>query len=107
MAERAQQGFATATDLADYLVNKGVAFRDAHAIVGRAVAHAIDQECDLADLPLADLQGFCAAIDADVFAILTLEGAAASRNHFGGTAPEQVRAAAERGHARLAAVLPS
>jgi argininosuccinate lyase len=107
MGERAKKGFATATDLADYLVNKGVAFRDAHAIVGRAVAHAIDQECDLADLPLADLQGFCAAIDADVFAILTLEGAAASRNHFGGTAPEQVRAAAERGHARLAAVLPS
>jgi argininosuccinate lyase len=103
----ARRGFATATDLADYLVRKGVAFRDAHEIVGRSVRHAIERDRDLAELPLSELQQFSDAIDEDVFAILTLEGSVASRNHLGGTAPDQVRAAAARGRERLEAVLPS
>ncbi|MDZ7828308.1 MAG: argininosuccinate lyase [Halofilum sp. (in: g-proteobacteria)] len=107
MADRCRKGFATATDLADYLVRKGVAFRDAHEIVGRSVRHAIEQDCDLAELPLTDLQQFSDAIDADVYEVLTLEGSVASRNHLGGTAPEQVRAAAARGRERLDAVLPA
>jgi len=107
MADRCRKGFATATDLADYLVRKGVAFRDAHEIVGRSVRHAIEQGSDLADLPLADLQQFSDAIDADVYDVLTLEGSVASRNHLGGTAPEQVRAAVGRGRERLDAVLPA
>jgi len=107
MAARCRKGFATATDLADYLVRKGVAFRDAHEIVGRSVRHAIEQDRDLADLPLAELQQFSNAIAEDVYAVLTLEGSVASRNHLGGTAPEQVRAAAERGRGRLEAVLPA
>ena len=102
MAARARKGFATATDLADYLVRRGVAFRDAHEIVGKSVRHAIDRDCDLADLALADLQQFSAVIDDDVFAVLTLEGSVASRDHLGGTAPAQVRAAVDRGRARLA-----
>ncbi len=106
MAERAQKGFATATDLADYLVRKGVAFRDAHAVVGQAVRHAIARDCDLAQLPLAELQRFSVSIEADVFDVLTLEGSAASRDHLGGTAPRQARAAARRGRERLDAVLP-
>ncbi|MDZ7748213.1 MAG: argininosuccinate lyase [Halofilum sp. (in: g-proteobacteria)] len=106
MAECARRGFATATDLADYLVRRGVAFRDAHEVVGRAVRHAIEQRCDLAELPLADLQRFSAAIEADVYDVLTLEGSAASRDHLGGTAPDQVRAAVQRGRGRLDAVLP-
>ncbi len=106
MAERCRRGFATATDLADYLVRKGVAFRDAHEIVGRSVRHAIERDRDLAELPLSELRQFSDAIDEDVFAILTLEGSVASRNHLGGTAPDQVRAAAARGRERLDAVLP-
>ena len=102
MADRARRGFATATDLADYLVRRGVAFRDAHEIVGQSVRHAIERDCDLADLPLAELQQFSAAIDADVYAVLTLEGSVASRDHIGGTAPRQVRAAVGRGRERLA-----
>lgn len=94
--QTARQGFATATDLADYLVRAGVAFRDAHEIVGNCVAHAIKQECDLSDLPLADLQHFCPVIRSDVYDILTLEGSVAARCHLGGTAPEQVLAAARR-----------
>jgi len=106
MADRAKKGFATATDLADYLVRKGVAFRDAHEIVGKTVRHAIESECDIADLPLADLQQFSNAIEQDVYEVLTLEGSAASRNHLGGTAPDQVRAATKRGHNRLNETLP-
>ncbi|MDZ7788315.1 MAG: argininosuccinate lyase [Halofilum sp. (in: g-proteobacteria)] len=101
MADRAKKGFATATDLADYLVRKGVAFRDAHEIVGKTVREAIDQGCDIADLNLADLQQFSDTIENDVYEVLTLEGSAASRNHLGGTAPDQVRAATKRGHTRL------
>ena len=90
------RGFATATDLADYLVKKGVAFRDAHHAVGSAVAHATEQGCDLSELSLETLQGFSDRIEADVFACLTLDGSAAARDHVGGTAPVQVRAAVAR-----------
>jgi len=86
MRAAAQQGFATATDLADYLVKKGVPFRDAHDTVAAAVRHCEAHGCDLADLSLAALQGFHAAIGEDVFRILTLEGSIAARNHIGGTA---------------------
>ncbi len=97
----ASRGFATATDLADYLVRKGVPFRDAHEAVGRAVAFAEQQGVELAALSLNDLQRFSAVIESDVFAVLTLEGAVAARDHLGGTAPAQVRAAAARARARL------
>lgn len=100
--EAARAGFATATDLADYLVRKGVPFRDAHAVVGGAVRHAIDCNCDLSELPLETLQGFSAAIDKDVYDVLTLEGSVSARNLPGGTAPEQVLAALRRGRDRLA-----
>jgi argininosuccinate lyase len=93
MRAAANEGFATATDLADYLVRKGMAFRDAHEVVARAVRHAETERRDLADLPLVTLQRFSPLIADDVFAILALEGSVASRNHPGGTAPEQVRAA--------------
>ena len=101
MREAAKRGFSTATDLADYLVGKGIAFRDAHETVGSAVAHGIDKQLDLADMSLETLQGFCADIGADVFDVLTVEGSVAARDHFGGTAPEQVRAAAARATGRL------
>ncbi len=107
MAERARAGFATATDLADYLVRRGLAFRDAHEVVGRSVRHAIERGCDLAELELDELRRFSDAIDADVFEVLTLEGSAASRDHIGGTAPRQVQAAVARGRDRLDAVLPA
>ena len=99
----ATRGFATATDLADYLVRRGVPFRDAHEVVGRAVAHALEQDCDLADLPIETLRGFSGAIAGDVYEILTVEGSVAARNHLGGTAPAQVHAAVARGRERLAA----
>ncbi|KXU38856.1 argininosuccinate lyase [Ventosimonas gracilis] len=102
MLEAARRGFSTATDLADYLVRKGLAFRDSHEIVGAAVQYAAAQNKDLAELPLEALQGFSAAIEADVFAVLTLEGSVAARDHLGGTAPAQVRAAVIRGRQRLA-----
>ena len=101
MRQAAAEGFATATDLADYLVKKGMPFRDAHEVVARAVRHAVDRDCDLADLPLADLQQFSAQIGEDVFGVLTLEGSLASRNHIGGTAPEQVRMAIAQARQRL------
>ena len=92
----AAQGFATATDLADYLVMRGVPFRDAHAVVGRCVRRATDAGCDLADLPLTDLQAESDVIADDVYAVLTVEGSVAARDHIGGTAPNQVRAAIAR-----------
>jgi argininosuccinate lyase len=95
MREAALEGHATATDLADYLVRKGVAFRDAHEAVARAVRAAETRGCDLATLPIADLRQFSPLIDDDVFDILTLEGSVRSRDHAGGTAPDQVRAAVE------------
>jgi len=91
MAAAARQGYATATDLADYLVRKGIPFRDAHEIVGKAVRHALDTDRDLPELPLEELRRFCPAIDADVFDVLTLEGSVAARDHLGGTAPRRGR----------------
>ena len=96
MRAAAAAGFSTATDLADYLVRRGVPFRDSHGIVGRAVAIAIEQECDLADLPLATLKALSPLIETDVYDTLTLEGSVAARSHPGGTAPEQVRKAARQ-----------
>ena len=96
------QGFATATDLADYLVKKGLPFRDAHEAVARAVRQAEALGRDLADLSLAELQAFSSLISDDVFAVLTLEGSLAARNHLGGTAPEQVRQAIQRARTRIA-----
>jgi argininosuccinate lyase len=103
MREAALKGFATATDLADYLVRKGTPFRDAHEVVGKAVALGVSKGCDLAELSLEELRGFSERIDADVYAVLTLEGSVAARDHIGGTAPAQVRAAIGRARARLAA----
>ena len=91
MRAAATEGHMTATDLADYLVRKGVAFRNAHAAVGQAVAAAEASQTALADLPLATLRGFCPAVDNDVFEVLTLDGSVQSRDHVGGTAPAQVR----------------
>ncbi|MDF0605007.1 argininosuccinate lyase [Neisseriaceae bacterium TC5R-5] len=85
------QGFATATDLADYLVKKGVPFRDSHEIVARAVRYAEQQSIDIADLPLTKLSEFSSLIEEDVFAVLTPEGSLSQRDHAGGTAPNQVR----------------
>jgi argininosuccinate lyase len=101
MRRAAIEGFATATDLADYLVKKGLPFREAHEVVARAVRSAESQGCDLADLPLAELQSFSALISQDVYAVLTLEGSLAARDHIGGTAPNQVKAAIARARARL------
>ncbi len=96
MRAAALQGFATATDLADYLVKKGVPFRDAHETVAHAVRSCEEQGCDLADLPLEQLQAFHGSIESDVFDVLTLEGSVAARNHIGGTAPERVKIEAQR-----------
>jgi argininosuccinate lyase len=101
MRSAASEGFATATDLADYLVKKGMAFRDAHEAVARAVREADRTGVDLAGLPLPVLRQFAPQIGEDVFTVLTVEGSLASRNHPGGTAPEQVRAAVARARAEL------
>jgi len=101
MRDALSQGFATATDLADYLVKKGLPFRDAHEVVARAVRAAESRGCDLPDLPLPDLKAFSELIEDDVYQVLTVDGALDSRNHIGGTAPAQVRAAIERARARL------
>lgn len=102
MRAATQKGYATATDLADYLVRKGLAFRDAHEVVGNAVAIAVAQHCDLSDLALSELQDLSTLIEQDVYDVLTLEGSLAARNHFGGTAPNQVTQAIERAKHRLA-----
>ncbi|UYO76105.1 argininosuccinate lyase [Halomonas qinghailakensis] len=104
MYEAARRGFSTATDLADYLVRKGVAFRDAHEIVGQSVAYGLKTKKDLSEMTLEELQQFSATIGQDVFEVLTLEGSVAARNHIGGTAPDQVRAAASRASEALAAL---
>jgi argininosuccinate lyase len=93
MRAAALQGYATATDLADYLVKKGLPFRDAHEAVARAVRACVDQGCDLSDMPLEQLRSFSDLIEADIFIVLTLEGSVAARDHIGGTAPKQVRLA--------------
>ena len=95
MLQAAQRGFATATDLADYLVRKGLPFREAHEVVGKAVRLGVETERDLAQMTLAELRAFSALIDADVFSVLTLQGSLAARDIFGGTAPNRVRAAAQ------------
>ncbi len=93
MRRAALEGFATATDLADYLVKKGLPFREAHEAVAQAVKFADGRHCDLADLKLEELQQFSALVEDDVFAALTLEGSLESRSHIGGTAPARVKAA--------------
>jgi argininosuccinate lyase len=101
MAAALRQGYATATDLADYLVKKGLPFRDAHEAVARAVRSAETKGCDLADLPLAELKQFSPLVADDVFGVLTVAGSLAARNHIGGTAPAQVKAAIARVRKRL------
>lgn len=95
--------FSTATDMAEYLVRKGVPFRDAHEIVGKAVRHGLDSQQDLSQMNLETLQGFSSHIEKDIFSLLTAEGSVAARNHIGGTAPEQVRLAITRARQRLSA----
>jgi argininosuccinate lyase len=101
MRRAAASGYSTATDLADYLVRKGLAFRDAHEIVGNAVRLGIESGRDLSEMSLPELQSLSALIESDVFDVLTLEGSVAARNHYGGTAPNQVRAAIIRARQRL------
>jgi len=101
MYEAAKRGFSTATDLADYVVRRGVPFRDAHEIVGKSVAYGVQTGKDLSEMSLAELQQFSTVIEQDVFAVLTLEGSVAARNHIGGTAPAQVKAAVGRAKASL------
>jgi len=101
MYEAAKRGFSTATDLADYVVRRGVPFRDAHEIVGKSVAYGVQTGKDLSEMSLAELQQFSPVIEQDVFAVLTLEGSVAARNHIGGTAPAQVKAAVGRAKASL------
>lgn len=93
MRNAAMRGYATATDLADYLVKKGIPFRDAHEMVAQAVRFAENKSCDLSKLTLTELQQFTPLIEEDIFSVLTLEGSIKSRNHVGGTAPDQVRQA--------------
>ena len=101
MRAATMKGYATATDLADYLVRKGLAFRDAHEVVGKAVGLGVQKGVDLSDLSLPELQGFSDLIGDDVFDYLTLEGSLNARNHIGGTAPNQVKMAIERGRKRI------
>lgn len=101
LREAAGRGYATATDLADYLVRKGMAFRDAHEVVAKTVRNAADQHIDLSLMPLTQLKQFCALIDEDVFEVLSLDGSIAARNHPGGTAPEAVAKAIADHQARL------
>jgi argininosuccinate lyase len=91
MRASAIKGYTTATDLADYLVKKGMAFRDSHEVVGSSVAYAIKKGVDLSELSLEELQGFDKTIEEDVFDVLTLEGSLCARDHLGGTAPNQVK----------------
>jgi len=102
MLQAAREGFSTATDLADYLVKKGLPFRDAHEAVARAVREAEAMGCDISDLPLATLRQYAPAADEDVYAVLTIGGSLASRAHVGGTAPSRVRAAVARAREELA-----
>jgi argininosuccinate lyase len=101
MAQAARRGFSTATDFADYLVRKGVAFRDAHEIVGKAVRMAVDTKRDLPQIDLDEFKRLSPVIGEDVYAVLTVEGALKARDHLGGTAPTQVKAAVKRARKRL------
>ncbi|MBT3566355.1 MAG: argininosuccinate lyase, partial [Porticoccus sp.] len=102
--ESARRGFATATDLADYLVRKKIAFRDSHEIVGKAVAYGLSINKDLSEMSLSELQQFSTVIEADVFNVLTLEGSVAARNHIGGTAPKQVRLATKTARKKMSEI---
>ena len=102
MERAALKGYATATDLADYMVKKGLPFRDAHEAVAHAVKTASTQGVDLSDLPLETLQQFNPKIEQDVYEVLSLRGSLNARNTLGGTAPSQVRAQITRHRARLA-----
>jgi len=102
MEEAARQGHATATDLAEYLVKKGVAFREAHEAVAQAVRYAESRGCDLADLKISELQRFSPAIGKDALAVLTLDGSLKSRTHLGGTAPVRVKAAIAKARKSIA-----
>ncbi len=93
MYSAASEGYATATDLADYLVKKGLPFRVSHEVVAQAVRYCVEQNCDLTDLTLEKMREFSSLIDADVMDVLTLTGSVSARNHLGGTAPMQVRKA--------------
>ena len=104
MYNSAKRGFATATDLADYLVRKGMAFRDAHEVVGLAVRAGIESSRDLSEISLSELQQFSTLITADVFSFLTLEGSVAARKHIGGTAPDTVRNAIKTARLAMSAV---
>lgn len=101
MREAALRGFSTATDLADYVVRKGIPFRDAHEIVGKAVAYGIETGKDLGEMTLEELQQFSDDISDDVFDVLTLDGSVSARDHIGGTAPNQVRLACDRAEQML------
>ena len=101
MEQAALKGYATATDLADYLVKKGLPFRDAHEIVAHAVKAASSHQVDLSELPLAVLQGFNPTIEKDVYVALSLRGSLNARSTLGGTAPVQVRAQVAQHRARL------
>jgi argininosuccinate lyase len=102
MEDAAKKGYATATDLADYLVKKGLPFRDAHETVAHAVKAAQSHACDLSELPLTVLQGFHPQIEKDVYECLSLRGSLNARSTLGGTAPIQVQAQIERHRSRLA-----
>ena len=99
------KGFSTATDLADYLVKKGLPFRDAHDVVGRLVGLALKQDLDLSELSLEQFTSMSDLIEEDVFKVLTLDGSLAARNHHGGTAPAQVKLAIEQARSRIDAPL--
>ena len=101
LKESAICGFSTATDLADYLVRKGLPFREAHDVVGQVVALCVQTKRELSEIDLSELQAFSSLIEADVFSMLTVEGSVSARNHLGGTAPVQVKAAAARAKAKL------
>jgi argininosuccinate lyase len=101
--EAARRGFATATDLADYLVKQGTPFRDAHEMVGKAVGYGVATGKDLSDMTLVEIQQFAPNAGEDVFAVLTLEGSVAARDHLGGTAPNQVRKQVARWQGLLSA----
>ncbi|MGD2074486.1 MAG: argininosuccinate lyase [Gammaproteobacteria bacterium] len=101
MRRAAASGYSTATDLADYLVRKGIPFRDAHEVVGAAVRTAISSKQELCEMTLEELRALCTVIEDDVYSVLTPEGSVSARDHFGGTAPHQVRAAVQRARKRL------
>ncbi|MGB0359906.1 MAG: argininosuccinate lyase, partial [Endozoicomonas sp.] len=101
MRDAARRGFSTATDLADYLVRQGMPFRNAHEVVGKAVAFGLQKGRDLSEMKLDELKVFSDTIEQDVFDILTLEGSVRARNHLGGTAPDQVRKAVENARKAL------